>query len=126
MPYTDLAKAFDTVSHEKLPYRLHCYGISGNLLQWLRNFLTDRNHCTRVKNCISEIYDLLSGVIQGSNVGPLLFITFSFINKLAENLGSMFITDDSKVYAKVLSASDVNSFQFALDRTTARCNDWQL
>jgi len=74
--YIDLAKAFDTVSHEKLLYRLQCYGIGGNLLRWLRNFLTDRTHCTLVGNCMSEIRDLLSGVIQGSNIGPLLFISY--------------------------------------------------
>jgi len=127
--YIDLAKAFDTVSHEKLLYRLQCYGISGNLLRWLRNFLTDRTHCTRVGNCISEICDLLSGVIQGSNIGPLLFI--SYINELAEVLGPLFVTakffaDDLKVYAEVLTAIDVDCFQSALDRITAWCNDWQL
>jgi len=117
------------VSHEKLLYRLHCYGISGNLLQWLRNFLTGRTHCTRVSNCISEICNLLSGVIQGRNIGPLLFICF--INELAEILGPMFVTakffaDDLKVNAEVLTTIDVDCFQFALDRITAWCNDWQL
>ena len=74
--YIDFAKAFDTVSHEKLLYRLKCYGIGGKLLLWLRNFLKHRTHCTRVGHCVSEFCDLLSGVIQGSNVGPLLFISF--------------------------------------------------
>jgi len=50
--YIDLAKAFDTVLHEKLLYRLKSYGIDGNLLSWLRNFLVGRTHCTRVGNCI--------------------------------------------------------------------------
>jgi len=48
--YIDLAKVFDTVSHEKLLYRLKSYGIDGNLLSWLRNFLVGRTHCTRVGN----------------------------------------------------------------------------
>ena len=81
--YIDFAKAFDTVSHEKLLYRLGHYGIGGNVLKWLQNFLTNRTHrlTARVGNCMSEFCDLLSGVIQGSNIGPLLFI--SFINELA-------------------------------------------
>jgi len=91
--------------------------------------ITDRTHCTRVGHYMSEIRDLLSGVIQGSNIGPLLFI--SYINELAEVLGPLFVTakffaDDLKVYAEVLTAIDVNCFQSALDRITAWCNDWQL
>jgi len=83
----DFAIAFDTVSHDKLLYRLKCYGNGGNLLLWLRNFLKDRTtHCTRVGHCVSEFCDLFSGVIPSSNVGPLLFF-ISFINELAEILG---------------------------------------
>ena len=79
---------------------------------------------------MSEIRDLLSGVIQGSNIGPLLFISYRPINELAEVLGPLFVTakffaDDLKVYAEVLTAIDVNCFQSALDRITAWCNDWQ-
>ena len=120
--YSDLAKAFDIVSHEKLLYRLKSYGIDGNLLSWLRNFLVGRTHCTRVGNCMSETCDLRSGVIQGSTIGPLLFI--SFINELADLLGPMFVTsklfaDDLKVYAEVLTTIDRDCFQLALDRIAA-------
>ena len=45
--YIDFSKAFDSVSHEKLFTRLYLYGIRGNLLQWIRNFLTNRTHQTR-------------------------------------------------------------------------------
>ena len=105
--HIDLAKAFDTVSHEK--YRLKYSGIDGNLLSWLRNFLVGRTHCTHVGNCMSDTCDLRSDVIQGSTIGPLLFI--SFINELADLLGPMFVTsklfaDDLKVYAEVLTTVD--------------------
>jgi len=127
--YIDLAKAFDTVSHEKLLYRLKSYGIDGNLLSWLRNFLVGRTHCTLVNNCMSETCDLRSGVIQGSTIGPLLFI--SFINELADLLGPMIVTsklfaDDLEVYAEVLTTIDRNCFQLALDRIAAWCSHWQL
>jgi len=70
-----------------------------------------------------------SGVIQGSTIGPLLFI--SFINELADLLGPMFVTsklfaDDLKVYAEVLTTVDRDCFQLALDRIAAWCSDWQL
>jgi len=124
--YIDFAKAFDTVSHDKLLYRLKCYGIGGNLLLWLRNFLKDRTHCTRVGHCFSEFCDLFSGVIRGSNVGLLLLI--SFINELVEILGELYVTaqffaDDLKIYAEVLTNIDIDSLQLALDRLVAWCND---
>ena len=127
--YIDFAEAFDTVSHNKLLYRLKCYGIGGNLLLWLRNFLKDRTHCTRVGHCVSEFCDLLSDVIRGSNVRALFFI--SFINELAEILGELYVTakffaDDLKIYAEVLTNIDIDSLQLALDHLVAWCNVWQI
>jgi len=57
---------------------------------WLRNFFTGRSQCTEVGGTLSEFVDLLSGVIQGSALGPLLFLTF--INELAEILEKFGIT----------------------------------
>ena len=105
----DFAKAFDTVSHPKLLYRLRQYGIGGCLLSWIQNFLSDRTQTTRVGNCISAAVDLLSGTIQGSGIGPLLFITY--INELADILAAYNVTvklfaDDVKLYAEI--STDVN------------------
>jgi len=64
---------------------LYYHGIWGTLLQWLREFLTGHTHQTRVGFLLSSVTQLLSGVVQGSGIGPLLFL--SYINKLAEILG---------------------------------------
>ena len=127
--YIDFAKAFDTVCHEKLLYRLGHLGVGGNLLRWLRNFLSNRTHYTRVGNGLSDILKLISGVIQGSNIGPLLFI--SFINELADLLGQLFVTakffaDDLKMYAEIVTRIDVENFQTALNLVASWCNDWQM
>ena len=53
--YIDFAKAFDSVPHDKLVYRLKTYGINGQLLSWIKKILTNRNHCTRVGNVESTI-----------------------------------------------------------------------
>ena len=73
IPHIDFAKAFDIVSHTKLYHKLQGYGISGNVLAWIQNFLTERTHCTRVGNCRSSTKYLTSGVVQGSclGVGPM-------------------------------------------------------
>ena len=57
--YVDYSKAFDVVSHNKLFTRLHSYGIRGSLLIWLKNFLTDRTHQTKVGCDLSDVAKLL-------------------------------------------------------------------
>ena len=82
--YIDFSKAFDLVSHDKLLNRLAAYGITGTLLKWLQNFLSNRTHCTRVGSSLSSSAELIGGVIQESGIGPLLFLTC--INELAKIL----------------------------------------
>ena len=110
-------------------FRLRSYGVDGCLLLWLQNFLTNRTFCTRVGNCLSTELELLSGVIQGSGIGPLLFITY--INELAEVLGQYnvvvkFFADDLKIYAEMKTNLEANMFQGALDRLSTWAQDWQL
>ena len=63
--YIDYSRAFDGVSQIKLLARLHSYyGICGDVLKWLHNFLKDRTHQTRVGQCLSITANLLSGVVQ--------------------------------------------------------------
>ena len=114
----DFAKAFDTVPHKKLLLRLYSYGVNGCMLLWLENFLTNRTLCTRVGNCVSSELELLSGVIQGSGIGPLLFV--SYINELADVLGQCnvtvkFFADDVKIYAEIKTNLEADLFQDALD-----------
>ena len=67
--YIDYAKAFDSVSHEKHCCKLQAYGLCGNLLAWLRNFLTGRMQRTKVGHSLSSSAPVVSGVIQGSCLG---------------------------------------------------------
>ena len=66
-------KAFDSVCHKKLFTRLSALGIAGNLLAWIKNFLTDRQQCTRVGDMVSDTVKIISEVMQGSCLGPVLF-----------------------------------------------------
>ena len=76
--YLDYRKAFDTVSHPHLIEKLKVYGISGKLLQWIKNFLYSRKMRVRVRNSFSEWVSVLSGVPQGSVLGALLFLSVSY------------------------------------------------
>ena len=78
--YIDFSKAFDVVSHPKLFARLHSYGVRGTVLLWLKSFFAGRSHQTKVESTLSDTAVLLSGVVQGSGIGPLMFLTY--INEL--------------------------------------------
>ena len=80
--YIDFHKAFDVVCHAKVFCKLQFMGFTGNLLKWLENFLSDRWQRTRVGDRLSEPRKIISGVIQGSCIGPLLSLLY--INSLAQ------------------------------------------
>ena len=63
-------------TNSKLIHKLKSYGISGNVLRWIENFLSARTQCTRVGSSVSSMHYLSSGVIQGSCLGPLLFVIY--------------------------------------------------
>ena len=63
--YTDLSKAFDTISHKKLILKLLAYGIQGPLLNWIKSFLTDRKQSVYINSALSSFKTCISGVPQG-------------------------------------------------------------
>ena len=72
MLYLDFKKAFDTVPHERLLIKLAAYGISGQLLNWMQGFLKNRVQRVRVGGEKSREARVLSGIPQGSILGPIL------------------------------------------------------
>ena len=62
--YLDISRAFDTVSHSKLLYKLRNIGISGNILSWVNSFLTGRKQRVRINNELSDWCDVTSGVFR--------------------------------------------------------------
>ena len=68
----DYSRAFDSISHDVLISKLHkTYGILASLLQWITSFLTGRRQCVVFRGASSDWTNVLSGVHQGSVLGPL-------------------------------------------------------
>ena len=84
----DFSKAFDRVPHERLFCKLDYYGIRGTYLQWIKEFLTDREQQVIIDNEFSAPSTVISGVPQGSVLGPLLFQLL--INDLPNNISRVF------------------------------------
>ena len=107
--YFDFKKAFDTVPHNRLLLKLECLGISGKVLDVINDFLKDRNFRVSVQGKFSSLKNILSGIPQGSVVGPLLFILF--INDLPDCLKSTvkIFADDLKLIADLSDKSMVDN-----------------
>ena len=124
--YLDFSKAFDTVPHERLMSKLESYGISGKVKQWIKSFLTGRSQTVKVNNDESPPAPVISGIPQGSVLGPLLFVLY--INDLPDIVNSKvyLFADDTKLMRKVTSEDDARALQRDLDELEAWSKKWLL
>lgn len=124
--YLDFSKAFDKVPHKRLTLKIESFGIGGNLLKWLSEFLDNRIQQVVIKDTKSGSADVLSGIPQGSVLGPLLFIMF--INDLPNSVNSQvkIFADDTKVFKAIESLADNISLQSDLDKLMKWSSEWQL
>ena len=126
--YLDFAKAFDKhkVPHQRLLRKLESYGVSGRLLAWVRGWLLNRWQRVGVRGRWSGWRRVLSGIPQGSVLGPVLFLVF--IDDLEEGLMSEVLkfADDTKIFGRVDSERDREVLQRDLDRLVQWSEKWQM
>jgi len=124
--YLDFQKAFDTVPHERLINKMYSYGIRGNVLKWTKNFLSNRKQAVRIGKSTSSRGDVISGIPQGSVLGPILFLIF--INDLPEVVHSSvkLFADDTKLYRRIESETDCVRLQEDLDSLANWSEKWLL
>ena len=103
--YMDYAKAFDTVPHQRLLRQVESFGITGKVLQWIRSFLNNRQQKVKANGAESSWSPVLSGIPQGSIMGPILFTLF--VNDLPQHINSLIsmFADDTKLYLPLTSDS---------------------
>ena len=116
MIYLDFSKAFDKVDHGILLHKLKDLGINGKLGIWFFQFLTNRTHYVRLPSGLSQNNPFLSGVPQGTVLGPLLFmIMTSDINKEITSSKVISFADDTGVYSNITRADDCDNLQSYLN-----------
>ena len=110
--FVDLTKAFDTVDHEILLYKLSNYGVRGHTNDFFRSYLSQRQQFTVIGDSSSSLNNINCGVPQGSVLGPILFLVY--INDLylcTNNFRIRMFADDTcmNIHACMLSGNFVLS-----------------
>ena len=124
--FLDFRKAFDCVPHKRLLMKIEKLGISGNLLKWIKDFLTDRQQRVLINGISSEWTEVSSGVPQGSVLGPLLFILY--VNDLPSEVSSFckLFADDAKLYKDLENLEDFEMIQNDIDKLCQWTIKWLM
>ena len=100
-------KAFDKVSHKRLIKILKYYSLPLKVIDWIKSFLTNRKQRVLVNGIASGWHDVISGVPQGSILGPILFVIY--INTLfdvVQHSDLFLFADDNKLFKIIFNDED--------------------
>ena len=124
--YMDFAKAFDSVPHARLCHKLSTVGIHGNVLRWIEDFLSGRKQRVVIYGETSQWVKVMSGVPQGSVIGPCLFLIY--INDIANNMSSQvsIFADDTKIFRRISTNEDSLALQEDLKTAGKWSKEWKL
>jgi len=108
--------------------KLSCYGINDQLLAWICSFLIDRKQFVTVSSCSSPVCDVISGIPQGSVLGPVLFIIY--LNDICDIIPTevtiKLFADDTKIYSSLSDHMSAECLQACLHAISSWSHHWQL
>ena len=124
----DFSKAFDTVPHQCLLYKMSHYGITSNTLQWVSAWLTKRQQRVCVDGESSRNNPVRSGVPQGTVLGPLCFLIYinDMGNSISRKTTLRLFADDSLLYRSIKTIDDRKQLQEDLTTLTKWAETWQM
>ena len=121
--YFDFKKAFDMVNHSKLILKLQSFGFDPLLCAFIKEFLSNRHSCVKINSSFSYKWPVISGVPQGSVLGPLLFLIY--VNDISlsfpDDINFAIFADDLKIYG-----SNPLSIQNTIDIVSLWSSGWDL
>ena len=122
----DFSKAFDTVPHRRLILKLKAYNIDSKTIRWIEQWLHMRSQTVVVDGQQSKASQVISGVPQGTVLGPLLFLLY--INDIASGTSSTIklFADDCVIYRRVTTAADCLALQSDLDKLVSWSDKWLM
>ena len=106
--------------------KLDHYGIKGNIYKWISNFLLNRTQSVVVRGTFSECKSVLSGVPQGTVLGPLLFLAYINDMPLVVESPIALFADDAYIYRSIATDSDVKILQKDLNNLVEWENNWSM
>ena len=124
--YLDFQKAFDKVPHQRIILKLKSHCMGNNIINWIEQWLTNRKQRVVVDGELSSWKSVLSGVPQGSVLGPILFLVY--IHDLEEGVtGSILkFADDTKLLRKTKEIGDKHNLQDDIDTLVKWSEKWQM
>ena len=126
--YLDFSKAFDKVPHRRLLEKVRAHSIGGQVLRWIQRWLSGRTQRTVLNGEFSPWQEVLSGVPQGSVLGPLAFVIF--INDIDEVAGEISVmnkfADDTKCGHVIKEDKDLETLQRCLDKLVQWTITWGM
>lgn len=123
--YTDLEKAFDKISHERLLFKLREYKVHDEIIRWIRSYLSGRTFQVKIDNDLSDPFKVVSGVPQGSVLGPLLFLIY--INDMYKVCNNVFLfADDAKIYRILSDMEDTRNLQNDINSVLNWFDTWRM
>ena len=123
--FLDLSKAFDTLDHTILSDKLLYYGIRGTAYKLLRSYLANREQFVELNDTASKTLHIVTGVPQGSILGPLLFLIYINFPLSSNFFKFIMYADDTTLYSQFDSAEIANhDIEFKINNELSNINDW--